>query len=100
MAEDTEGRGVLHQMQGKNSRGDFYIMAGVSELSEYYVQWHSSDELQAVHLEYLPGYIKLHHTQTLAQPSSSTSSSYGSNRTSNCYDQSPETLPSTPRPTS
>ncbi|OXH03951.1 hypothetical protein C369_05837 [Cryptococcus neoformans A5-35-17] len=28
MAEDTEGRGVLHQMQGKNSRGDFYIMAG------------------------------------------------------------------------
>ncbi|OXH09238.1 hypothetical protein C370_04374, partial [Cryptococcus neoformans A1-35-8] len=54
MAEDTEGRGVLHQVQGKNARGDFYIMAGVSELSEYYVQWHSSDELEAVHLEYLP----------------------------------------------
>ncbi|OXH13240.1 hypothetical protein C369_02564, partial [Cryptococcus neoformans A5-35-17] len=56
MAEDTEGRGVLHQVQGKNARGDFYIMAGVSELSEYYVQWHSSDELEAVHLEYLPVY--------------------------------------------
>ncbi|OWZ60595.1 hypothetical protein AYX14_07093 [Cryptococcus neoformans] len=99
MAEDTEGRGVLHQMQGKNSRGDFYIMAGVSELSEYYAQWHSSDELQAQQQE-IQGYIKLYHTQTLAQPSSSTSSSYNSDRTSNCYDQSPETLPSTPRPTS
>ncbi|OXH45147.1 hypothetical protein J004_05700 [Cryptococcus neoformans] len=48
----------------------------------------------------IQGYIKLYHTQTLAQPSSSTSSSYNSDRTSNCYDQSPETLPSTPRPTS
>lgn len=35
---------------------DFCLFHSVSELSEYYVQWHSSDELEAVHLEYLPVY--------------------------------------------
>ncbi|XAO24264.1 hypothetical protein I312_103060 [Cryptococcus bacillisporus CA1280] len=63
MAEDTPGRGVLHQqlqerlpMQGNDSRRDFYTMVEVSELSKYHVQWDSFPELQAVHLEYLAVY--------------------------------------------